>query len=404
MYSGPKTNNSGLVWGYDIGFGSNHNFDHRVFPRRHSRGKPTTNFYSDGHFPGGNGMSSEDGSNPTNTIVELANPGLSKYVLQQTMGSASTEYQINLTTELASSTTYCLSGWYAESSDYDGSERMFHCRAYSSGGSHQALGAGLYNVIETKIVNGITWRYCYATITTPSDYNNSFNWYVGYNSDSYNGARYYTNLKMEVGSIPTPYIDGIRTNTQSLINLAKGGSDINVGNASFHPTLGYLTFDGTDDSIGTGMFSGRNPSTNPFTVEAVVKADGANGMMWVDVDGNGSNQRFYSSLNTSTRSNFGIQGSPWSSGTPIDYFWHHQVIVMDGSTARAYDNGTQIHTKSYTSYTLNSGIRVGSRSGSSYFWSGDIPVFKIYNRALSPREVAENYRAYKSRFHYDPPV
>ena len=163
-------------------------------------------------------------------------------------------------------------------------------------------------------------------------------------------------------------------------------------------TKGELTFDGTDDFVLTGLFSGRNPSEAPFTVEAIVKADSANGMMWVDVDGNGSNQRFYSSLNTSTRSNFGIQGSAWSSGTPIDTNYHYQAIVMDGSTARAYDNGVQVHTKSYTSYTLPNNIRIGSRSGSSYHWDGVIPVFKIYETALTAEEIKRNYNMYKKRF------
>ena len=121
-------------------------------------------------------------------------------------------------------------------------------------------------------------------------------------------------------------------------------------------------------------------------------------MMWVDVDGNGSNQRFYSSLNTSTRSNFGIQGSAWSSGTPIDTNWHYQAIVMDGSTARAYDNGVQVHTKSYTSYTLPNNLRVGARSGTSYVWDGHIPVFRVYDRALTPEEITQNYNSYKTRF------
>jgi len=178
--------------------------------------QPTTNFYSDGHFPNGNDMASENGSNPTNEVIMMKNPGNSDYVLKQTMGSSSTEYQINLTTELQPSTTYVLSGWYAESSGYSGNSRMFHCRAYSSGGSHIALGSGLYNVVKTKVIDGITWKYCYATITTPADYSNQFNWYVGYENSSYSGARYYTNLQMEEGNYPTPYAAGTRTqNTTS---------------------------------------------------------------------------------------------------------------------------------------------------------------------------------------------
>ena len=172
--------------------------------------KPTTNLFPDGHFPNGADMSNASGHNPTNEVIFFPdNPGNSNYVLEQTMGSKTTEYQLNLS-NLAASTTYCLSGWYAESSNYSGNSRMFHCRAYSSGGSHTALGTGLYNVLKTKVINGITWKYCYATITTPSDATGTFNWYVGYENSTYSGARYYTNLQMEVGNYPTPYSAGTR--------------------------------------------------------------------------------------------------------------------------------------------------------------------------------------------------
>lgn len=191
-------------------------------------------------------------------------------------------------------------------------------------------------------------------------------------------------------------ITGSRSSTESLRNVVNNVG-IDISNVSFNDK-GHIEFDGTNDYLLTGILSGRNPATNPFTVEAIVKADSANGMMWVDVDGNGSNQRFYSSLNTSTRSNFGIQGSAWSSGTPIDTNWHYQAIVMDGSTARAYDNGVQVHTKSYTSYTIANNLRVGSRSGTSYVWDGQIPVFRVYDRALTPEEITQNYNSYKTRF------
>ena len=265
MYTGPHIKRDGLVFGYDTGRNPSSNFDHRINKRRHFRGKPTVNFFPDGHFPDGNDMESEAGSNAQNDIVLLKNPGDSRYVLRQTMGVASTEYQINLTTQLSANTTYVLSGWYAESTDYNASSRMFHCRAHSTGGSHTALGTGIYNVINTKIVNGITWRHCYATITTPSDYSNNFNWYVGYSSDSYSGARYYTNLKMEQGSYPTPYAAGTRSSTQSLIDLTKS-TNIDVSNVSFDSN-GLFTFDGTDDFINLPTL---NNDSGEVTVEVVL--------------------------------------------------------------------------------------------------------------------------------------
>jgi len=158
-----------------------------------------------------------------------------------------------------------------------------------------------------------------------------------------------------------------------------------------------MSFDGSDDIINTGLFSGRNPSTDPFTVEAMVKSDVTSGSrIWIDATTNGSSQRFYSALIDSTSHAIGIQGSAWSDPTPNDTDWHHQVIVMDGNTAKAYNNGELASSKSYTSYTLAGGLNVGGRSG--YRWVGQIPIFKIYDRALTQDEVSLNYNAFKDRF------
>ncbi len=69
-----------------------------------------------------------------NTIIELANPGGSGYVLQQTSvgGSPNTEYEMQLTSELQASTTYVMSAWYAHTSDWNGQYAVFHSRAHGS--------------------------------------------------------------------------------------------------------------------------------------------------------------------------------------------------------------------------------------------------------------------------------
>ena len=91
----------------------------------------------------------------------------------------------------------------------------------------------------------------------------------------------------------------------------------------------------------------------------------------------------------------GIQGSAWSSTTPHDTDYHHYVIVMDGAVARLYNNGEAHSTKNYTSYQIQS-LNIGGRN--TYRWFGDIPIFKLYDRALTAAEVLQNYKATKSRF------
>jgi len=202
--------------------------------------------------------------------------------------------------------------------------------------------------------------------------------------------------------------DGTEPSIDELLNVGESGwvdvknsSEANLLNGINHVNSGassYFNLDGTDDYILTDFGSGRNPSTQPFTVEAWVRNNSTVAQMWVDTGGNGSNQRFYSTLINGSTRNFGIQNVAWSDSTPNDSSnWHHQAIVMDGSTARGYDNGIQVQTQGYSSYTLSGNIRFGGRN-TAYSWNGPISQARIYDRALSANEILSNYNAMKGRF------
>ncbi len=263
-----------------------------------------------------------------------------------------------------------------------------------SNGFHdgQANSASSYN---TKLR---TWQRVYQTYTTNSvrDLSQTLASIYMYGHYNVRATVKVADVQFTWGSHPAQFsAEYERTATQGLLDLTNN-STINLSNVSFDSDA-QMTFDGTDDIINTGLFSGRNPSTDPFTVEAMVKSDVTSGSkIWVDATSNGSNQRFYSALIDSTSHAIGIQGSAWSDPTPGDTNWHHQVIVMDGSTAKAYNNGELASSKSYTSYTLAGGLNIGGRSG--YRWVGQIPIFKIYDRALTQTEVAQNFNATKDRF------
>jgi hypothetical protein len=160
---------------------------------------------------------------------------------------------------------------------------------------------------------------------------------------------------------------------------------------------GSIVFDGGNDIVTTTIFSGRNPSTDPFTVEAFLKSDTVSGTrMWIDASTSGTNQRFFSSLDDGGGNPLGIQASTWADTTPTSTSYTHQTIVMDGNIARSYRNGVATYTKAYTSYTLPGPINIGGRAG--FPWLGKISNIRIYNRALSADEILQNYNATKSRF------
>lgn len=396
MNIGPGLHKDNLVFGFDSGYSTLGNGKSSFKRTPGNKGRPTTNFFTNGHFFNGAGIPQEGGSNAQNDVIQFPNPGNSPYVLRQTMGVYYTEYQINLTSQLSASTTYCLSGWYGESDDYNASSRMFHCRAYSASGAHVALGTGIGTILKTVVVGGITWRFCYATITTPSDYSNSFNWYVGYGGDTYAGARYYTNLQMEQGSYPSSFIDGTRSSTQSVFDLADRANNINAGTVSFTST-DIPTFDGTDDYVSTektaselGIYNGA------YTMEAVFKLDTTSGDNMV-FGTNQTNQ--YQGLHNGVRNGVFYHAhysADRSAGSASANTWYHVMWIHTGSQSIMYVNGVAINSlDSHAAFLGTTDIWIGRHWG---WYDGDIAVAKIYNKAFSATEVQRNYNSYKTRF------
>ena len=85
--------------------------------------------------------------------------------------------------------------------------------------------------------------------------------------------------------------------------------------------------------------------------------------------------------------------------------WTHLAVVIDatGDTYKQYVNGQEEYSGVYNGTTTNfDRIRVGARyyAGGSQgsFFPGAISKTSLYNRALLPAEVQQNYNAFKSRF------
>jgi len=220
----------------------------------------TPELLTNGSFVGNTNVSQYNAAQSfgSNTIITLANPGDSPYVLQQ-IGSA--EYEMQWTTQLVANTTYTLSGWYSKSNDYNGTDAMFHSRALSSSGANTETGHPLTNILETRVVDGLTWYFCSTTITTPADYSNSYSWFLGYAGNGTTGARYFTKLSLTRGTTATPgtHYDGTYTvtssNTHSHANMGDRYVAFTSTNGSFgnvwSPGGGYYTNDNTGNYIGS---------------------------------------------------------------------------------------------------------------------------------------------------------
>ena len=379
------------------------------------RGKPATNFFTNGHFSGGNGITQESGSNATNEIVLFPNPGSSAYVLRQTGTLAYTEYQLNLTTQLAAGTTYVMSGWYAESPNYscaDGS-RMFHSAAFSASGATASLGIGIGTVLETKVVNGITWKYCYATITTPADYNNVFNWYVGYGGSAYTGHRFYTDLQMEVGTFPSRFVDGTRSTSQAILDMTRRSTmtasnlvynSNNTFNFSYSGPS-YITvplstaFNKTEGTMNFWVYPTRYNGGNGYFVNREDNIANAGDWFWIGPYSN----TFYFRIGTgATCCDNDLAFSNVSTTIPINTWTNMCFTWKINGTSVIYKNGVELVSRSIgnipnTNPAANGRIGLGHANADDYF-DGRMPSVQIYNRQLTASEVNANFNATRGRY------
>jgi len=88
----------------------------------------------------------------------------------------------------------------------------------------------------------------------------------------------------------------------------------------------------------------------------------------------------------------GIQTSTWGTGTiPVTSGWHFVVITMNSGTATMMVDNSVVIVKSYTSYTFNQNVKIGSHD-SNYYFNGQISDFRIYTRVLTQTELDILYR------------
>ena len=406
MYSGPHIKRDGLVFGYDTGYSSG---DLNLSRGRYFKGPLSTNLLQRLNTSYSNTQTTNFYAVAGEETVKIPKVGKRdvKYVEYFNNYPNSGTCCPNLfnygEATVTPSTSYTYSIVYKHTGGYTHPNFMY--RYEYNGGTYNTEGGFHSTASDRRRHLGNGWYHAWGSFTTQSTTNRLICYSFLYNYGTTKYKFYVAAISIVKNTsggthlIVPPHLilqpSTSISSTQSLIDLTKT-TDIDVSNVSFDSD-GQPTFDGTDDILNTGLFSGRNPSTSPFTVEAILKSDTTSGnRMWLDATSNGSNQRFYSALDDGGNNPLGIQGSPWQDPVPNTTNFIHQTIVMDGSTARSYRNGVATYTKSYTSYTLAGPLNIGGRSG--YRWIGTIPIVKVYNQALSAQEVQQNYRAYKNRF------
>lgn len=411
MYNGPNITPTGLVFGYDTGYGSTTN---DTYTRLYA-GKPVTNLLGLGYTYGNqNGTYFKSqygtetsyipslGQNVTNHYCNFYNdyPGGSGNCCPSVFSFGGFSVSPN--------TVYTYQIIYRTPDGYSSPNYMYH---YEYGPGGYVTEYGLLDGSRTQSL-GDGWVHAWGTFTSNANTNYFYCYLFHYQ---------YIPTKIQIAGVSLtqgntilrpnqiPNVSTTRTATQSLID-AKRATTIDVSNVSFN-TTGNTTFDGTNDYIA--LPNNTQWYTNDWTWETVIKF-GSNsgtyqGIVWAEgAVGGGSGYSYLLSMYNQSYFHYRINNAStgWantdftpSGFTPTNY--NHLVWQFNNGTTRIYINGTLVHTNTsrgaYNGST-NSPLYVGARNDLEYDFAGEIPVLRFYNRTLTASEIAQNFLGYRRRF------
>jgi hypothetical protein len=198
--------------------------------------------------------------------------------------------------------------------------------------------------------------------------------------------------------------------TGSVDGTLSGGTSFNSGNG------GYWNFDGINDSLQFATNNVFERGTTPFTMEAWVRlidntglsnfnavmgggnplCDGCDGGYFIYFTGATSstiNIRFDNSGTGNLDSLSYNRGTTFEDGT-----FHHIVGLRDGTNTKIYLDGGLVATGTDTFPNVNDIDTFYISGWSNYKGNMDVAVSRIYNKALTPEEVTQNYNANINRF------
>jgi hypothetical protein len=201
------------------------------------------------------------------------------------------------------------------------------------------------------------------------------------------------NAQLEVGTLATPYANGVRSNTQSVLDLTNNytltGNNI-VYNANDTFSFNNSYFDLNSANIIT--------ANNPFTVESWYTTTGTTSD---EIFGNYGSAASSGTLWISGRYGTYISGAVYFPGAPIGAGTYHLMTTRNGAgNVILYLNGNQVNAGVLaSSIPVGFNFRIGADvNGAAEPFTGSIYSVRVYNRVLSAKEVKQNFDALRGRY------
>lgn len=227
-------------------------------------------------------------------------------------------------------------------------------------------------------------------------------------SQTYSPERviYYKNYQVEVGNFATPYVNGTRTNTQSILDMTNNktitADNITYdadGNFSYNGSTNYASFPTPLDVLqpytviqilkpNVPLSTGATPPTGAGRKTSLVGPGPVwNPGIWITND----NLRVHSDKDYKdlyinwTDTNYRMVGMTFD-GTSSQVIFNDGLSAGDRVTAYSPADPTTMYLGAETS------------TGNVYNWNGIIAITMFYNRALTALEVKQIFNTFKGRF------
>lgn len=250
---------------------------------------------------------------------------------------------------------------------------------------------------STLGIGDYDWTYREKTFTMPDPTNKSIYFAIYHMNSTNRGRSYARNFQIEQSSFPTPFVNGTRSSTESIIDI--------VGDSSITTTFDYYNSDNTfeyinsnnDYAIATG--SAFKNGMGQYTIAHWSRRDVESKMPVATA----SDTQFYWYGDNSWRYTHGGTGGeyyyPKSVSIPAGT-WGYYVATYDGSNVKIYRNGVYEGSKATTGVAnWAQGMKIGGwASSSSYAYDGKIDAVQFYDRALTAQEVKQNFEAKRMKY------
>jgi len=285
-----------------------------------------------------------------------------------------------------------------------------HTSNNSGAGQYMGYSASSERVQKTTTTTEhITWTGTVGSTGTASQPSGHVGFTLWYNGGTIGVDSYVevSNVQIEINSHATQFVNGTRSDTQGLIDRTST-STINISNASFDSNA-QMIFDGTDDYLAVPHNSSQS-FTGDFSIEAVIKGE-SNTANCIIQKGSGNDYYQEYWLLQDMRSSQGkfslIMGKSGNSSANYlntsnvlsQNIYYHVVATVSGSTSKIFINGVEAESGSISNRIQStSDLRIGWRVDGFAATNGEIPIVKLYNKALTAAEVLQNYNATKGRF------